>query len=149
MGAGSLRVLAKLVPLWIVLALLFAGLASGHKFLQYRQLVDDGVSVSGTITPLEPSNHALVDYSYTALGKQFSGRGRAGFGTPEFSLLQLGDSVPVWYLPGNANISCLGDPRQLLTHTERFMLGPAVVFPTFILVAHYRKYPRFQAWLTS
>jgi hypothetical protein len=137
----------KLVPLWIILAILVAAIASGRNFIRYRQLTDGGIAIAGTVTQLEPANHRFVHYSYLVSGRSFSGRGRAGFGNPEFEDLRVGDVVSVSYLPENEDLSCLGDPHELLRRTERFMLSTAVVFPTLVLLAFYWRYPGFRTWL--
>ena len=143
------RAAVKLLPLWIALAVLFAGIAAGRNFILYRQLADRGIKVLGTVTQLEPTNHHFVHYSYSVSGRSVSGRGRAGFGNPEFENLRVGEAVSISYLPENEEVSCLGDPSELLHHTERFMLGPAIIFPTFVLFSYYRRYPKFRAWVTG
>jgi Protein of unknown function (DUF3592) len=140
--------LAKLMSLWIVLALIVGISLSSMNLFQYRRLSDHGVAVTGSVTRLEPRNHQFVGYSYEVSGQAFTGTGNASRGNPNFALLRVGDDVHVWYLPDRPNESCLGNPDSLLKNETTAVLLGAVFAPTFILGALAARKPGFRRWLT-
>ena len=139
---------AKLTLLWITGALIFGGIPASLNFRKYHELAAQGVSSKGMVIALEPSNHQFVGYSYEANGRIFTAKGSAGYGNPSFGLLRVGDVVSVSYLPGNAEVSCLGNPHELLNNEEISILGSAVLFPTVALAVWSARYPSFRRWLT-
>jgi len=79
-------------------------------WLSYRQL-SKGVLVEGRVMGKEPENHQIVNYSFKVGDQTFEGIGHGGRGNPRFSELEIGQSVIVFYDPGNPKSSCMGYPE--------------------------------------
>ena len=77
---------------------------------RYSALVRSGVKVTGSVTAKEPMNHASVRYDYYADGTKYSGDPCPVGGA--FDRIQVGDSIPVTYLPSSPATSACGDAQQ-------------------------------------
>jgi Protein of unknown function (DUF3592) len=106
-----------------------------------------GVRGNGVVTALEPADHQAVRYKFDALGKTYSGVGRAGFGNPEFCCLSVGQNVIVYYDPADPSESCLGIPQELTKNEIPPVLLAGIVFPALALAGWSYRYPPFRRWL--
>jgi hypothetical protein len=105
-------------------------------------LTRNGESVTGTIVQLEPGNHRIVRYTYTVDGQVYeASTGYLGGGVPRFEQLQVGDVVPVTYLPEAPFKSVLGDPWPQLVNELVFLLMVALIFPPIAMLGGSRNLP--------
>lgn len=104
------------------------------KVPKYYRLTRYGVAAEGSITTLEPYNHASVIYMYQVRGRTYTGGGHAGDIYADFDQLGRGQKVPVFYRPDKEGVSCLGDPEK---HLYSLLRGSAFImtFPTLFLFA--------------
>lgn len=117
----------KTWPLWTILTLIVLLTASSFwiknasRWPDYRRLTHGGRATTGWVTAKGLNGERKINYSFAADGRIYSGQGRAGFGTPNFSALQKGDDVLVFYLPQEPEISVLGDPGDHLRQQNRVL----------------------------
>ena len=117
----------KTWPLWGVLifvsviAVLSFWLKNASRWPDYRRLAHHGRATTGWVTATGLNGQRKVNYSFAADGRIYSGLGRAGFGAPNFTSLQKGDDVLVFYLPKEPEVSVLGDPGDHLRQQNRIL----------------------------
>lgn len=107
-------------------------IVAGSDAIFYYKLLRHGVTTSGTVTAKEPQNHATVRYSYYVNSEAYQGAGSAGFGTPSFEEISVGDEVLVVYMPNDPSVSCLGHPKGLLKDDLTFVGLAAIGTPVAI-----------------
>jgi hypothetical protein len=123
--------------IWLALA---GGLAVviGKNAQQYYQLNKRGVLTVGIAVARLP--HRQIRYSFSAGNRTYSGVGRTGKGAPPFERISIGEKLPVYYLADDPEVSCLGNPGQLLQNELPPVVGVVVLFPIIIILAfRFRK----------
>jgi hypothetical protein len=138
--------IVKFLGLWLAGAAVFAvsfGLGAGRSAWNFYRLSHDGVLTQGTVIGLEPENHNTVRYTYKVNGQTYA---RADQG---FSGFAVDQTVPVYYLPQQPDVSSVGDPDSLLTNELFPLVLATVTFPLFAIVAYAVRYPRFRNWLLA
>jgi hypothetical protein len=78
---------------------------------RYQTLVRSGEQVIGNVTAKEPMNHASVRYDYYADGTRHTG-GPCPVGGAAFDRIQIGDAIPVTYVPSSPATSACADVQQ-------------------------------------
>ena len=100
------------------LALLLAAgglFAYRHRdWARYERLSRRGVFTKGWVTGKSDGKRGLVYYAFGTPRKVFTDAGTGGHGNPDFDRLDEGDTVLVYYLPEDPDVSCLGDPADRL-----------------------------------
>jgi hypothetical protein len=139
--------IGKTLGLWLVGALAIAIPLSNINLVRFYRLRQTDVAATGMVADLQSENHQSVYYSYEALGKSYSGIGRAGFGNPKFSSLTVGKPLIVYYLPNAPWVSCAGLPRQLVENEVPPIALAGLTFPFFAIAIYGWRYPRFRRWL--
>jgi hypothetical protein len=135
-----LRRLLLLIGFWLVLAAIFALIASRLFRTPYDRLVTNGVVTEGWITLKEPDNHQNVRYSYVVNSETYSCIGHGGQGgLPSFGNLQVGQKVRVVYDKTDPTVSSLGDPAEHLKSGNLLMVWASILFPTFIMAVLWYK----------
>jgi hypothetical protein len=147
MSKRPLRVLVKILTLWLLGAVAIVVPMSRFDLARFYRLLHVGVETSGVVTDMQPTNHEAVYYSYEADGRVFTGVGRAGFGNPEFCCLKVGQPVIVYYLPNATQESCLGLPNELIKNEATPIALAGITFPLFALAVYASRIPRFKRWL--
>jgi hypothetical protein len=137
----------KILTLWLLCALAIVVPLSRINLARFYRLLHAGVETSGVVTDMQPTNHEAVYYSYEADGRAFTGVGTAGFGTPEFCCLKVGQPVIVYYLPNATQESCLGLPNELIKNEAPPIALAGITFPLFALAVYASRIPRFKRWL--
>ena len=99
----------------------------------YRLLQERGVGTDGWVTALDLGRSPRIYYSFRAGDRQYSGVWREAYKNPEPGELAAGDRVIVFYLPQDPDVSCLGDPKELLRDQNRIMSLFLVGFGSAIL----------------
>jgi hypothetical protein len=127
----------KTFLLWLLFAMLIAIMLASSYWTQYFYLSRHGVFTYGVVTAKEPKNHQVVRYTYNVAGKDYSGEGRAGYRTPTFDKLNVGDQVLVAYDQTDPQESCLGDPQLLLKGESFAIIGASVIGSMLIVVSIY------------
>lgn len=120
--------------LWLLLFLFFLGLMAGRP-IKYFRLAINGQRTEGVAIATEL--HRQIKYSFTDGTREYTSVGMLGLGTPPFERISLGEHLPVYYLPGSPEISCLGDPQDHLHNELPGALVVPFLFPTFIVIAAY------------
>jgi hypothetical protein len=72
----------------------------------------DYTSVPGRIADLYPNNHLGLSYEFEVKGTKHSGSSAGSINGREYSKLQIGDSVTVYYYPLAPMISSLSEPPR-------------------------------------
>jgi len=140
MKGPSARIVIVAALSWLVLSgvSLVLALVLFNPLPSYN-LSKSGVRTLGRVTSLEPTNHQAVRYSYVVDSREYSGVGNAGHGNPEFEQLGVGQSVLVYYDPGNPEVSYLGYPEARLHGNVWVAVMVAIVLPLFIVLGLIRK----------
>ena len=103
----------SMIVLYAVLSGVFAIIAGRTgEILTYWRLLNDGRATLGTVARTACDAHASVFYRFTVTGREYTGRGSAGYGTPECRQLRENDQVVVYYLPSDPAVSQPGDIRE-------------------------------------
>lgn len=124
---------------WLVLSLVIMAFIGGHAFDYYR-LRSRGLPTEGTA--VAKAAHDGVTYSFTVNGIAYQGAGTAGFGTAPYGGISIGDKLPIYYLPKDPKINCLGSPEKLFSNELPPVLGAAIVFPAMIIASFVFRYKR-------
>ena len=124
--------------IWIVLAFAIILILGSQNWLDYYNLMRNGVLTEGSIIIKEPESHRRIYYSYFVDEKPYNGLGHGGYGNPSFEKLQIGEKVRVFYLSSNPKKSCLGNPKELLENETIFIVLAALFVPS-IIVFRYKQ----------
>lgn len=118
------------ILVWLGLAIALAGIV-GRRAFDYYRLRKGGVLAEGTALGRKP--HDQIEYSFTVDGRAYSNVGIPGMGAPRFEEIAVGQRLPVYYLPKSPEVSCLGDPGELLRNELPPVLLVVVFFPSAII----------------
>ena len=124
----------RLFLIWLGSAVAITLILGSINWPKYYRLAKQGVLTEGSVTQKEPENHQIIRYSYFVGKNIYNGVGHDGFGNPSFEEINVGERVKVHYLPKNPEISCLGNPSQLLENETIPIIGAALVFPSLAIV---------------
>ncbi len=119
-----------LIIFWLVIFLLIF-------FLQWesesglRELKRQSSMTTGKVIAVQPEQHQTVLYEYEVGGKTFLQSGGVGLIGKTIAEMNVGDSVPVYYLPGNPNISRIGNPQSVSTDLKSKLLS-SLCFSAFV-----------------
>lgn len=132
MGAAMRKILFVLGAYFGLAILLWFGVGSLN-VPHYRRLAAEGVQTEATITGTTCEQHSTVSYKFAAGdGQIYFGRGLSGSGKA-CKDIQVGDRMPVWYIPTNPTTSTLREPQSKLEN-ERFSAGcVATLMPAWLL----------------
>ena len=83
-----------------------------------------GVHTQGRVTALTPENHSTVRYRFEADGTAYEGSWQSP------SVVAVGDSIPVTYLPDQPQTSVAGEPR-----VDGWWFLPFVLLPGVATIA--------------
>jgi len=137
----------RFLLLWFVGAsLIGVGLGSLNVPRLYP-LMRRGVETSATITAFEPNNHRTVHYSFNVSGKVYSGSQEGGVDGEATGVSTISSKHPVFYLPDDPNISCIGDPAPMLKNEVIPICLAMLIFPPTILLISRGRYAAFRRWL--
>jgi len=76
-----------------------------------RQLKKAGIRTTGRIVELLPHHHQTVRYEFEAGGRLYVKLGGVASIGKVPKEMNIGDKVPVYYLPNDPTISWIGDPE--------------------------------------
>lgn len=127
MGTKWTLLLGGLIFVWLWALIFYENYGDWRN---HEKLVHSGVQTVGTVTAKEPLNHLSIRYDYLASSSRFSGMG-ASRSQSEFDKIQIGDQIPVTYLPDHPAISAPGDASELY-HTLSGILF--VILPFCVLL---------------
>jgi hypothetical protein len=102
----------------------------------YRRLEKEGIRTTGRIVELLPHHRrggGSVRYEFEAGGRVRSNLGEVGAIGMKTLEMEIGEIVPVVYLPNNLAISCIGNPGTGLS-TLRKKILIAFLFATVALL---------------
>jgi hypothetical protein len=86
-------------------------------------------------------NHGSVFYRFEVQGKEQTGVGNAGFGTPECGQLKGGDRIIIYYLPSAPEVNRPGEIRERWNN-ELIFLGLAItILPAVFVYSVWRQLP--------
>ena len=98
---------------------------------RYYYLSRFGEVTSARITAKEPDNHRIVRYEFDVSRTTFEGLQGVG---PQIDSLNIGQSIPVYFYPGNPDLNCYCEPTAKLSMETVTILLAAFV-PAFIATA--------------
>ena len=134
------------VALACVLAVIVGG-ASGIP--TYWRLLSHGAAARATVERTACHAHGSVFFRFAAAGREYSGVGNAGYGTPECSQLKEGDQILAYYLPSDPAVSRPGEIRERWANQLIFFVLAVTLFPAaIVLVVWWRLPERFRATQT-
>jgi hypothetical protein len=122
----------KWVLLWLLLVV-GAGTIIGGRCLEYYRLGKNGVSVQGIVRERRP--HMQISYSFVVSDRTYWGIERAGVDSPPFYEIAIGNLVPVYYIPGDPKVNCVGDPWRFYSNDLPPVLLASFLIPTLIVSA--------------
>lgn len=120
--------------LWLVLVIVVGRVVGSWCMEDYR-LAKHGIAVQGVALAKKP--HRQIQYSFEAGGREYKRTGIPGHGVPDIYQISIGDAVTVYYLPGDPEISCLGNPEGLYRAEILPVLLATFIFPTIIVVVFF------------
>jgi hypothetical protein len=115
--------------LWLGCAVAIMAFSTGDAFDYYR-LRREGILTDGRA--VARAAHYQIIYSFNVNGIVYQGEGMTGFGIPPFERISIGDKLPIYYLPKDPKINCVGSPEKLLSNELPPVLGAVILFPTVI-----------------
>jgi hypothetical protein len=124
---------------WLGLALIVVTFTARDLFSYYR-LRRNGILVEGVAVARAP--HDQVKYSFQAGGSEYQSVGMTGFGTPPSERISIGDRLPVYYLPKDPKVNCLGSPREIFSNELPPVLLAVILFPSMIIAVAVFRYER-------
>lgn len=134
LSRGSWRVAAAV---WVV-TFLFINITTGnlHGAATIREfrLATEGRTTLGTVTALQPSNHAGCEFTYQVAGKTYSRAEGACGGSP-----RVGSAVSVTYLPSHADIATTHDAVSVFWENVVLILGAPSILSVIIFLGLDRR----------
>src|ERR1700676_3214311 len=124
---------------WLALAFVVMAVMAGDAFSYYR-LRSEGTLTDGNAVATAPHNQ--IKYSFKVDDVVYQGLGMAGFGTPPYEKISINDKLPVYYLPKDPKINCLGSPEKLFSDELPPLLLAATLFPSLIIAMVVFRYKR-------
>jgi hypothetical protein len=124
---------------WLALGLIVVTIM-GRDLFSYYLLRSNGILVEGIAVARAP--HDQIKYSFQTGGSEYQSVGMIGFGTPPSERISIGDKVPVYYLPKDPKINCLGSPEKLFSNELPPVLLAATLFPSLIIAMVVFRYKR-------
>jgi hypothetical protein len=106
----------------VAVAVLAVAWVWSRQWPKCRLLRERGSVAYGVVTAKSAGRARLVNYTFSAADRLYSGVGRAGYGNPEFSELAVDDRVLIFYLPTDPDVSLLGDPAEHLRDQNRIII---------------------------
>jgi hypothetical protein len=88
----------------------------------------------GIIISIEPRDHRIVNYEYSADGHTFRSSAQIGAGNPPFQLLHPRQRIVVYYDVDKPGVSLPGDPRRRLANEFAFIAFAALIVPTSVVI---------------
>jgi hypothetical protein len=95
------------------------GLWMGQSIPTYQRLYKRGMSADAIVTGYEPANHRTVHYKFVVNGREYFGW---HWGRPA----NIGDRIPITYLPEQPTVSCPDSAKAWLDN-ELTSAGLAVL----------------------
>ena len=111
------------VGVWVVVFAFFVATTNlaGHSWLSLLHLARHGQKTAATVTTAHTSNHDGCEFTFAVGGRSFDGSREA------CGQRNVGDRLPVEYLPSNPSVNCACNPTPALRKDLIF----ALVIPTF------------------
>lgn len=129
----------QLLLVWLILVISISIIIGRINWFKYYNLAEYGIQTRGTVTNKESYNHESIYYTYIVDHKNFTGIGHDGNGNPKFDDLKIGDRVIVFFLPNNNQISCIGNPKDLLQNETISILLASLIIPTLVILSFSKR----------
>jgi Protein of unknown function (DUF3592) len=127
-----------MVLLYVVVACALAVVVGRFNVPRYWRMLNNGLATRATVTRTVCDNHGSVFYRFEAGGREYTGVGNAGFGTPECGYLKPGDQIVVYYLPWDPNVSLPGEIRDRWDNELISVLLVITIFPALVVSSCWR-----------
>ena len=107
-------------------------------------LTKDGSRVIGVVTADRLNHHSMIDYTYTAENKEYTGSSVRDWNNKEYTDLRIGRPVPLYYSASHPSISTAIPPRfAILEYLFWSLIIPFVIL-IVMLFSGLRHKTRFQ-----
>jgi hypothetical protein len=135
-----MKSIVKLFFLWVGLTIvIFVFETIAFSSTEYEKFLTRGAKVEGIVEKKEPQNHESITYSYVVDGKQYTGTGAAGFGTPPFDVLRVGTKIIVYYDANEPQKSIPGEPELYIQRNSGHPYFLTLFGPLLVIFGIYRK----------
>jgi|SRR5687767_1294913 len=111
----------------------------------FRRLKQDGIRTTGRIAEISADDDQTVRYEFEAGAKLHATSGGVASIGKKAMEMNIGDVIPVYYLPDNPDISCVGSPEYGVSPLKMKILG---AFSFASMVTLFSLLP-FKAFSTS
>jgi hypothetical protein len=126
---------------YLLFYLAFAGtiviVLGSINWVTYNRLASHGIEAQGTVTNTDCANHGVFSYRFSANGKVYEAKGTTGYGNPSCYVLNVGNSVIVYYLPENPAVSIPGNISPRLANETSTIFLAALISPLFAIFVLY------------
>ena len=122
-----LTLLGTLTAATLVIFLVLARLNCADYYYLWRY----GRAGAALVTAKEPENHFILRYSFSVNGSTFYGFEN---GPKTLNLIEVGQSIPIYYYPKDPSVNCFCDPQARLA-SETTAIGFASVLASAVLSA--------------
>jgi len=92
--------------LYVIIAFVLAVVLGHFNVPDHWRMLNDGQAARATVVRTNCDDHGSVFYRFDLAGREYTGVGNAGFGTPECGQLKPGDHIVVYYLPSDPTSPC-------------------------------------------
>ena len=127
-----------MVLLYVVVACALAVVVGHFNVPRYWRMLNDGLATRARVMRTACDNHGSVFYRFEAAGREYTGVGNAGFGTPECGHLKPGDQIVVYYLRWDPNVNLPGEIRHRWDNELIFLLLVITIFPALAVSSCWR-----------
>lgn len=87
-----------------------------------RQLLETGYITTGAIIGIYPNQHQTVIYEFKVKQRKFTGQDGVGSIGKNIVDMKLGETVPIYYLPSNPKVSCIGSPEYDVMNLTDYLI---------------------------
>ncbi|HWR17755.1 MAG TPA: DUF3592 domain-containing protein [Terriglobales bacterium] len=119
------------LALWVILAVVFGAGFARVNWTRYYALSRRGVSAEALVVAKEA--HQEVRYRFSVAGQTFDRIGHLGTGNPPYASVAVGQTINVYYLPTDPNVSCAGSPESWLNRETRLIVLLVAFAPIFVV----------------
>jgi len=140
-----LAIRGKMKPNWkkVILFLMCAVLLNFAIFVfvyfvgplsDYRRMTGSTLMTEGRVTEKQRENHLGIVYVYDVRGQAYHGNRSAAVDALDFKRIHVGQSVRVWYLPQDPDVSTLRDPKELVAGERTGLIVMWIMFPALFFL---------------
>jgi len=126
------------ILLYVIVAFVLAVVLGHFNVPDYWRMLNDGRATRATVVRTNCDDHGSVFYRFDLAGREYTGVGNAGFGTPECGQLKPGDHIVVYYLPSDPNVTLPGEIWHRWDNELIVLFLAVTIFPAVIVSSFWR-----------